>query len=408
MDRAFSAVTSCSYLRVVFRARRFLLQPTAGQAAALVRLLDAQRELYNAALEERRGAWRWERRSVSRFEQFRALTGFEHAVLEFGVVPARGTLTRLDRAFAGFYRRCKTGATPGFPRFKGKARFDSVEYDDTSCWGYKPGARRVRFMGVGEIRFVEHRRPLHGTPRTCVVRREGRRWYACVVFDVERPEPLPATGASVGVDVGVTEVVATSDGELVTNPRHLRASLERLDAAQQLAAGRRRGSRRRRKAVARVAAVHRKIGEQRRDFNHHLSKSLVARYDLIAVEDLAITNMTRRPAPRPNDDGGFDPNGAAAKAGLNREILAAGWGQLLWMISYKAEEAGRDLIAVNPRHTSQTCHQCGHVDRANRDQRAFHCRRCGHHAHADVNAAKNILRAGLALRHAREASRAVA
>jgi putative transposase len=118
----------------VFRAFQAILQPTAAQEAALARQLDGQRELYNAALEERIGAWRYERRSVSRFEQFGELTGFEHPVLEFGVCPARGTLTRLARAFDGFYRRCRRGETPGFPRFKSAARWDSVEYPDRSCW----------------------------------------------------------------------------------------------------------------------------------------------------------------------------------------------------------------------------------------------------------------------------------
>jgi putative transposase len=201
----------------------------------------------------------------------------------------------------------------------------------------------------------------------------------------------------------VEELVATSDGELITNPRYLRHSAERLAAAQRLVAARKRGSHRRRKAGARVGAIHRKIAHQRRDLHHHLSKALVARYDLIVHEDLAITNITRRPAPRPNPDGGYEPNGAAAKAGLNREILAAGWGQLLRLLSYKAEEAGRELIAVDPRHTSRTCTVCGHVDGGNRSGAVFRCLRCGHQAHADVNAAQNILRAGLARRLEREA-----
>jgi len=345
---------------------------------------------------------------VTRFEQFRALTGFEHPVLEFGVVPARGTLARLDRAFAGFYRRCQRGQKPGFPRFKGKGRFDSVEYGDRGCWSYKPETRRISFLGVGQVRFAAHRRPIAGIPKTCVVRRQGRRWWAYVVFDVATPEPLAPTGAAVGIDLGVRELVATSDGELVANPRHLHRSAERLAAAQRLVAGRRRGSRRRRKAAARVAAVHAKIVEQRRNLHHHLTRRLVDRYDLIVHEDLAIANLTRRPAPRPNGEGGFDPNGAAAKAGLNREILGAGWGQLLWMLSYKAEEAGRELIAVDPCHTSQTCHACEHIDGRNRTGATFRCSNCGLEAHADINAAQNILRAGLALRRAREAGTQVA
>src|SRR5438132_8613108 len=121
----------------MYRAVGVVLEPTVGQSVRLERLVDAQRELYNAALEQRRGAWRWERRSVSRYEQFRELTGWDHPLLAFGVVPARGTLARLDRAFAAFYRRCQRGEQPGFPLFKAKGRFHSIDYGDRGCRAYK-------------------------------------------------------------------------------------------------------------------------------------------------------------------------------------------------------------------------------------------------------------------------------
>jgi putative transposase len=211
-----------------------------------------------------------------------------------------------------------------------------------------------------------------------------------------------------GIDVGVSELVATSDGERIGNPRHLRRSLRRLADRQRLVAGRKRGSHRRRKAARQMGRLHRKIACQRRDLAHQVSRRLVDDHGLIVHENLKIVNMVRRPAPRSNDEGGFEPNGATAKAGLNREILAAGWAQLLRFITYKAADAGRELIAVNPRHTSQTCHACGHVDAENRHATQFRCTSCGHVDHADINAARNILRAGLAHRHEREANEQVA
>ena len=132
------------------------------------------------------------------------------------------------------------------------------------------------------------------------------------------------------------------------------------------------------------------------------------RYDLIAIEDLRIADMARRPRPRPNQQGGHDPNGAAAKAGLNRSILDAGWGTLDRMLAYKAEEAGRELVRVDPRHTSQRCAACGAVDGASRVGAVFRCTSCGHVDHADVNAARNILRAGLAQREPPREVRTVA
>jgi putative transposase len=395
--------------RGVFRTFQALLQPTGRQVAALGRLLDAQRELYNAALEERRGAWRWEQRSVTRFEQFKSLTGWDHPVMVFGVCPARGTLTRLDRAFEMFYRRCGRGKTPGFPRFKSATRFDSVEYPDAACWRivtHRDGIGRIHLHGVGDIRFRGAKRGLRGSAKTLTVRREGARWRITVFCQVEPAEPLPATGKTVEIDVGVAELVATSDGDRHANPRHLRSSLDTLAARQRLLAGRRRGSHRRRQAAAQVAGLHRRIARQRRDLAHQLSRRLVDGYEVIVHEDLKIAHMVRRPPPRPTGEGGYAPNGAGAKAGLNREIHAAGWGMLLRFIAYKAEEAGRQVIAVNPQHTSQTCHRCGHVEARNRDGAAFRCRRCGHSEHADINAARNILRAGLAHRHERQAQTA--
>jgi putative transposase len=145
-----------------------------------------------------------------------------------------------------------------------------------------------------------------------------------------------------------------------------------------------------------VAAHHRKIANRRHDFAHQVSRRLVNDHDLIVYEDLKIKNMTRRPKPRPDQQGGYEPNGATAKAGLNRSIHDAGWGELRAMIDYKAESAGREVIAVDPRNTSRTCSGCGHVSAGNRHGAVFRCQRCGHEAHADVNAAENILRAGRA------------
>ncbi|MGH9009307.1 MAG: RNA-guided endonuclease InsQ/TnpB family protein [Acidimicrobiia bacterium] len=384
---------------VACRAFTYLLQPTARQALALNALLEVQRELYNAALEERRGAWRWERRRVTKYEQYRTLTGLRAVrpdVLAFGVNVCRGTLTRLDEAFKGFYRRCGRGETPGFPRFRAECRWDSMHWPDISGWRFEEATRRLYLQGVGHIKVRVHR-SVRGIPKTCTVRREGRRWRVTIFSGEVATARLPATGRQVGVDRGVTSVVATSDGLLVENPRFFTRSAGRLTTTQQrLAAKSGRGNRRR--AAEAVARAHRKVRNQRTDFLHKLSRQLVDGYDKIVIEDLRVASMTRRPRPRPGGKGGHDPNGAAAKAALNRSILDAGWGRLDRMLAYKAEEAGRELIRVDPRHTSQRCARCGTIDRDSRVGAVFRCVACAHTDHADVNAARNILRAGLAQR----------
>jgi catechol 2,3-dioxygenase-like lactoylglutathione lyase family enzyme len=197
--------------------------------------------------------------------------------------------------------------------------------------------------------------------------------------------------------MGVASFLTTSGGKHLPNPRHLAATAGRLAAAQRDLTRKKRGSSRRKRAVAKVARLHGKVRRQRLHHAHTNALALVRAHDLIVHEDLQITNMTARPKPRPDGADGYEPNGAAAKAGLNKSIHDAGWGIFLQILSAKAESAGRTVIAVNPRHTSQRCAECGHTAAGNRvTQEAFRCLACGHQAHADVNAARNILRAGLA------------
>jgi putative transposase len=162
------------------RSFRFLLSPTVRQRAELIGLLGWQRELYNAALEERRGTWRWERRSVSYFDQCRTLSTLREVrpeVLASRVTVCRGTLRRLDLAFAGFYRRCRSGQRPGYPRFRSQTRWDALQWEERKGWRLDEAARRLHLMGIGAIKMRLHR-TIRGTPKAITVRREGE-YQAC-------------------------------------------------------------------------------------------------------------------------------------------------------------------------------------------------------------------------------------
>ena len=364
---------------------------------ALGQCLYAHRELYNAALQERRDAYRQAKVSI-RFKDQSAdlpyIRSVRPDIARWGSGSEQATLRKLDRAMQAFFRRCKQGETPGFPRFKAAHRFDSVVWPsvgDGCAW--LPEQRRIRLQGIGHVQVTVHR-PVVGVVKTIQVKREGRRWFVVLSCDDVPAEPLPVTGAVIGVDVGLASFLTTSDGEHVPNPRHGRTSAARLAQAQQVLARKKRGSANRRQTRAVVANRHRKIADQRRDFHHQTARRLVNDYDVIAVEKLAVANMVR------SAKGTIEQPGVnvAAKSGLNRSIMDAGWGQLRQILEAKAAEAGRRVVAVNPRHTSQRCAECGHVERSNRvTQAVFRCCRCGHTAHADVNAARKILRAGLAL-----------
>ena len=318
----------------------------------------------------------------------------------------RAAIRRLDETFQGFFRRVKAGEKPGYPRFKGRGWWDSVEWTekDGARWDSVPHPKvtRVYLKGIGHIRVHQHR-AVKGRVKTITAKREGGRWHVMLSCDDVPVEPLEPADASVGIDLGVASLLTTSDCAHVPNPGHLAATADRLAAAQRDLARKKRGSQRRRKGAAKVARLHGKVRRQRLDHAHQTVLTLVRKYDLIVHENLQITNMTRRPKPRPDGSGGYGPNGAEAKSGLNKSIHDAGWGIFLRVLSAKAESAGRTVIAVDPRHTSQRCAECGHTAAGNRvTQAEFRCLACGHQAHADVNAASNILRAGLALQEAQK------
>ncbi|WLQ38141.1 transposase [Streptomyces castrisilvae] len=404
----------------MIRAYKFLMRPTVGQATMLGEMLRDHCDLYNGALQERRDAYRHTSKTSIKYgqqsAQLKEIRAFDpDRQGRWSFSSQQATLRRLDKAFAAFFRRIKSGDTPGYPRFRGANWFDTVDFpkDGDGCrWDSTPHdpQTRVRFQGVGHVKVKQHR-PVIGKVKTVSAKREGKRWYVVLTAEQEQPEPLPATGSVVGVDMGVASFLTTSNGEHVENPRHGRKAAAKLETTQQKLSrfGRVRRDKRtanHQRAVQRVADLHRKVRRQRLDHAHKTALGLVREHDFIAHEDLKIRNMGKAPAPKPDPDkpGNSLPNGAAAKAGLNRSISDAGWGVFLTILTAKAESAGRDVIAVDPRNTSRTCPECGHVAAENRPtQEKFHCVSCGHQAHADIVGASNVLRAGLARRQAQPA-----
>ncbi|MFE0627641.1 RNA-guided endonuclease InsQ/TnpB family protein [Streptomyces sp. NPDC058864] len=399
----------------MIRAYKFLMRPTVGQVIALGEMLRDHCSLYNGALQERRDAYRHVSKTTIRYgnqsAQLKEIRAFDpERQGRWSFSSQQATLRRLDKAFAAFFRRAKAGEKPGYPRFRGTGHFDTVDFpkDGDGCrWDSTPHdpVTRVRFQGIGHVRVHRHR-PVAGKVKTVSVKRDGKRWYVILTTEQARPEPLPPTGNTVGIDLGITNFLADSNGRFVPNPRHGRKAAARVKATQQALSRCKRGSKRRRKVAEKVARLHRKAGRQRLDHAHKTALKLVREHDFIAHEDLRIHNMRRAPEPKPDPDrpGSFLPNGAASKAGLNRSIADAGWGVFLAILNAKAESAGREVMAVDPRNTSRQCPQCRHTANQNRPTREkFHCVACGYHAHADTVGALNVLRAGLVRREAQPA-----
>ncbi|MFF3057507.1 RNA-guided endonuclease InsQ/TnpB family protein [Streptomyces sp. NPDC057909] len=404
----------------MIRAYKFLMRPTVGQTIVLGEMLRDHCSLYNGALQERRDAYRHVSKTSIKYgsqsAQLKEIRAFDSECQgRWSFSSQQATLRRLDKAFAAFFRRLKSGETPGYPRFRGVNWFDTVDFpkDGDGCrWNSTPHdpVTHVRFQGVGHVKVNQHR-PVVGKVKTVSVKREGKRWYVVLTAEQQQPAPLPPAGSVIGIDLGIVNFLADSNGNFVPNPRHGQKAAARLEAAQQALSRFPRVRRDKRtanhqRAVDNVAGLHRKVRSQRRDHAHKTALALVREHDFIAHEDLKIRNMSKAPAPKPDPDqpGAHLPNGAAAKAGLNRSISDAGWGVFLTILSAKAESAGREVIAVNPRNTSRTCPACGHVSAENRPtQEKFHCTACGHTAHADTVGALNVLRAGLARRDAQPA-----
>jgi len=376
------------------RAYKFRAYPTQRQEQRARALLDAHRHLYNAALEERREAWR-HGVTIRYGDQSAQLAEIRRADPDgqghWSFTSQQQTLRRLDRAFQGFFQRVRAGRRAGYPRFKTAARWDSVDSvdGDGARWRDMEGRwAAAYFQGVGQMKVKAHRLVV-GRVKTLRLKRQARRWYVIVVAE-QQPLPLPATGREIGLDVGVARFAATSDGQVVANPRFLAAIAGELSAAQRGIAGCQPGSGNRRRAKRKLAKLHRTLVNQRRDFHHQTARKLIDTCDVIAVEDLAITNMTRSASGTVQAPG----RNVAAKAGLNRSILDAGWGQFLAILLAKAEGAGRRVVKVNPRDTSITCCLCGARCARPRQDTVV----CPVHGgmDADLNGACNILtRAGL-------------
>jgi putative transposase len=362
----------------MLKSFQYRLYPSSPQRRLLEQTLETCRHFYNACLDERKTAWEERKESVGKFAQMRQVktlkatnpyaSGVHSHVLQVVVAD-------LDKAFEAFFRRVKAGETPGYPRFKGRNRFHSFGFKEHGN-GFRVDGRRLRLSGIGRVAVRWHT-PIEGQVKTVRIACKAGKWYAS--FACEVPEnPLPSTGRAVGIDVGISNLIATSEGEIVAPQNWYRQEQDKLRIIQRRVARRKRGGSNRRKAVAELQRQHARIQNRRRDFLNKLACGLVANYDFIALENLQITNMVNNHH-------------------LSKSILDAGWGYFIRHLAYKAEEAGRKVVLVNPAYTSMTCSGCGVIfDGLSLADRWIDCV-CGVSLDRDVNAAINILnRAGQA------------
>jgi putative transposase len=381
---------------------KYRLYPKKETEQRLCWTLSRCRELYNAALSERKDAYKYTGKSISYYNQQNDLPAIKAEIREeyqdIAAHVLQDVLRRLDKAFQNFFRRCKHGENPGYPRFQGRNRYGSFTYPDGAGWkltieeqGKKLKAT-LHLTKIGPSKIILHR-PIIGKIKTVTIKREVDQWYVTFSCEVEKPEKLPTSYEDVGIDLGVTHLATLSNGEMIEHPRYYRKAQKGLEQRQQAFSRKKRGSHRRKKAGRTIAKAHRKIARQRRDFLHKQSRKLINRYQIIVFEDIQTGHLTRKPKPKQDENGKYLPNGASAKGGLNKSILDAGWSQFVQVCSYKAAWAGRTLMKVDPKFTSQVCSGCGQVRKKDLSERWHSCD-CGAELDRDVNAAINILERG--------------
>lgn len=356
---------------------QYRIYPTAKQERALNATLDECRWLYNLFLEQRISAWDERQEGRSLYDQLGDLPALKRD---------RPTLTnahsqvlqnvgvRIDLAFKAFFRRCKNGEKPGYPRFRGRNRYDSFCFPQYGN-GCKLEGHQLYLSKIGTIRVVLHR-PLEGAPKTACVRRSSTGKWSVTIACEWKPTALPETPEQVGIDVGLTTFAAFSTGETIANPRFLRAEEKSLAKAGRRLAKEANGTPQRKKRRKVVARVHERTGWRRKDFAHQHSRRIVNRFQVIAVEDLTVNRMVHNHC-------------------LAKSISDAAWAEFASMLSVKAEWAGRSFVAVNPAYTSQDCSQCGHRQVMPLSERIYRCPCCCLELDRDLNAALCILRLGL-------------
>jgi putative transposase len=367
-------------METVRKAYKERLRPTPTQEQALEDVLYRCRTLYNAALEQRITAWQRCRVSVSRIEQEAELKDIRAEMPAYAAIHSHllhDVLARLDKTYQACFARLKRGEKAGFPRFRGQNRYHSCTYKE-----YGNGARLANgsliLAKIGRSK-VQWSRPIQGTPKTVTRSRQADGWYVAVSCAEVPAQPLPPTGQETGIDLGIEAFAPLAHGERVHTPALYRRAERYLAKCAKRVARRKKGSRRRKKAVALLAKAHQDVRLQRLDFHHKTVLALVRACDVIYHEDLRVANLVRNHH-------------------LAKSISDAGWRAFLAILSFKAVCAGREVIAVDPASTSQTCSGCGGIVAKGVSVRWHACPDCGTSLHRDENAARNIQWRGQRLR----------
>jgi putative transposase len=356
----------------IFKSFRYRIYPTAPVQHTLISWMFGLEVISNLAHEQRLAALsrsEGQRPAVSVFSQQRELTDLRKEHIWIRKIPrhlSAQVLVNLDQA----WQKCFTKAS-GKPKWKSRRNpIRSLKEFDPRCFSLE--GIYLKFPKLPPIRTIVHR-PLEGKPKTCTIRRDGDQWFVVITCEINTEAPAPRTEPRIGLDRGITNFIADSSGNLVQNPKFLDSEARRMARAQRTLSRRVKGSKNFEKAKNRVNRLHRSIRRKRDHFLHETSAGIAKDNGTVVVENLQVKNMVRNRC-------------------LSRQISQVAWSRFAEFLEYKLAWSGGTLVRVAPHHTSQECSACEHIDRASRNGEYFSCTKCGFNEHADINAAKVILR----------------
>ena len=392
-------------------AVKFRLYPTPAQETLLEETLSTCRDVYNSFLHWWKYDYEVHGASPSYYTQKKALPDWKETHPELSCVHSQvlqNVCKRVDLAYQSCFNRLtdhqmreaqgrlkitsgEVEKCPGPPRPKGKGVYDSITYAQASSFTLGEGC--LSFSKLATIKAILHRE-IPGTPKTCTIRRQSGKWFATISCEVEQVL-LPFSDKSVGLDVGLeTFATFSDDTPSIENPRFFRTDQKALAKASRKfdKVKHKHRSKPRRKAKKAVGRIHERVRNRRHNFHHQEARKIVNVYGVLTVEDLSIANMSKSAAPKQDPETGqFLPNGHAAKAGLNKSVLDAGWYWFRMILKSKAESAGREVYEINPAFTSQDCATCGYrppkEERKKLSDRWHKCPKCGYSVHRDKNSA---------------------
>lgn len=360
-------------MRKAFKYRAVISKETENNC---FKWLTICRYLYNSMLDQKKSKYEETKESISCFDQIKQLPILKQKspyIKQVNSQTLQAVIEKLDKSFKAFFRRVKTGEEPGFPRFKGSYRYNSFTLKQT---GWKLEGRYLYVKNIG--RFKLHlSRPVEGDIKTVTIKKSPTgKWFVTFSCDNVPERTFEKADKEVGIDVGIKVFCFDSENNFFDNPKYFREYEKLLRRRQRSLSRRKKGSGRRKKARLLVAKTHEKISNKRADFLHKTANYYIKNFNKIYIEGLKIKNMVKN-------------------RHLSKSIADSSWGKFFEFLAYKAEEAGRQVIKVNPKNTSRECNECHYISKLNRkSQSVFSCIKCGHTTHADLNASINILKVG--------------